>query len=221
MPAITSFNSLGPLAYSDRLIGVFGGTTNGVSLQQFRDFFGVGTNIIFVPTYPATDQANPKYGKNGDVLLCTDTNRLYQKAANAFPPVAQPTGVLQGTKVDDDAISALTSWSSQKIDQYIRGAVAVVLDLTPNVARRLPFFSKVLLESLRVSFGPDSFQLRLLLADGTLITSATGTGAACIGAISFSINSLTLAQAAGGYNVEFTNTGASVNTALLRTIPTA
>jgi len=219
MPAISSFNYQGPLAFSDRLIGVFGGATNGVSLQQFRDFFGVGTNWVMVASYPTTDQANPIYGKNGDVILCLDTNHFYRKAANAFPPVDQPSGKLQGTKVNDTVIAGDTSWSSQKIDQFIRGAVAVALDLAPNASRRVPFLTKVLLETLRVTFGTDSLTTRLLLADGTAVSTASGTGAACIGQMSVSINNLTAAQVAAGYNVEITNTSAGQLTALLRTIP--
>ena len=222
MPKITSYNYLGPLAFSDRLIGVFGGVTNGVSLQQFRDFFGVGTNIIPVPFYPPADQqAMPEYGKNNDFILVQETNRLYQKKNNAFPPENQPTAVMQGTKVNDAVVSLETSWSSHKIDEYIRGAVAVAMDLVPGEVKRVPFFSKVLLESLRVSFGPDSFQVRLLLSDGQLITTQAGTGAATIGAVSVSINTLAPAVVAAGYNVEFTNTGNSPLTGVLRTIPTA
>lgn len=221
MPKISTYNFVGPLAYSDRLVGVFNGSTNGVTLQQFRDFFGVGTNIITVPTYPVANQADPALGKNGDMILTLDTNQLYRKTADAFPPVGQPTAILQGTRVKDSVIAPDTSWSSQQIDSYIRGAVAVVMDLAPGVARRVPFFSKVLLESLRVSFGPDAFQVRLLLSDGTLITTANGAGAACIGQVSASITNLSAGQAAGGFNVEFTNTGNTPTTALMRTIPIA
>lgn len=219
MPSISKLAAVVGIAWTDLLVGVFGGATDKVSLQQLRDFFGMGTNIIFVPTYPVANQADPALGKNGDLILCNDTNRLYKKANDAFPPINQPTGVFEGTRVKDSVIATDTSWSSQQIDSYIRGAVAVVMDLAPNVARRVPFFSKVLLESLRVTFGPDSFQVRLLLPDGTLITTAAGTGAACIGQVSASITNLTAAQVALGYNVEFTNTGNAVLTAQLRTIP--
>ncbi len=221
MPKISLLPASDPkvLSWTDLVVGVVAGVTDRILLSQLRDLFGTGTNIFPVPTYPADANTNPAYGKLGDLLLTGDTNNLYQRTASGYPDVSLPTLHLAGTKVDDAALSPLTSWSSQKIDSFIRGAVAVVMDLAPNAARRVPFFSKVLLESLRVSFGPDSFQVRLLLADGTVITSASGTGAACIGQVSASITNLTAAQVALGYNVEFTNTGGSVLTALVRTIP--
>ena len=200
-------------------MGVFGGKANAVSLEQLRDFFGVGTNIIPVDTYPVDDQASPLFGKNGDLILTRDTNRIYQKTANAFPPKNSPTAVLEGTKVDDTKMALDTSWSSRKIDEYIRGAVAVALDLAPAEVKRVPFFAKVLLESLRISLGPDTLQARLLLSNGNVVTTQNGTGAAVIGAVSLAIDTMTAAEAAAGYNVEFSNPNAAAITALLRTIP--
>lgn len=217
---ISGLNPLArPFTFGDEFPLNNGGATFRASLDDLRDFMGVGTNIVTAATYPASDQSNPVYGKNGDLLLALDTNALYRKTAGLFPPVNQPTALLQGTRVNDTVIASDTSWSSVRIDQYIRGAVAVVLDLAPGVAKRVPFFSKVLLESLRVSLGTDTFQVRLLLADGTVVTTQNGTGAATIGAVSVSIGNLNNTQVAAGYNVEFTNTSTVPLTALLRTIP--
>ena len=217
---ISGLNPLArPFTFGDEFPLNNGGATFRASLDDLRDFMGVGTNIVTAATYPASDQSNPVYGKNGDLLLALDTNALYRKTAGVFPPVNQPTALLQGTRVNDGVIAPDTSWSSRKIAEYIRSAVAVVLDLAPNVPKRVPFFSKVLLESLRVSFGIDAFTVRLLLADATVISTSSGTGAATIGQISASINNLTAAQVLGGYNVEFTNTSAAALTAQVRTIP--
>lgn len=217
---ISGLNPLArPFTFGDEFPLNNGGATFRASLDDLRDFMGVGTNIVTAATYPASDQSNPVYGKNGDLLLALDTNALYRKAAGVFPPVGQPTAVLQGTRVKDSVIASDTSWSSAQIDQFIRGAVAVVLDLAPAVPKRVPFFSKVLLESLRVAAGQDSLQVRLLLLDGTVVITQNGGGAATIGAVSVAINNLTLAQATVGYTVEFTNTGNAALTALLRTIP--
>jgi hypothetical protein len=217
MPKISALNPfVGPFSFSDEFPVNNNGATVRGNLQQLRDFFGVGTNIIPVGTYPSSDQGNPLYGKNGDLILVLDTNNLYRKVNNAFPAVNAPTAVLQGTKVADNVISTTTSWSSFKIDQYIRGGVAASIAFrTGDTVKTLAFFSRILIESLTIVRGTNSFQLRLILPDGTVAASGTS-----IGAISVAIGALSNAQVANGYEIEITYTGSQAFTsALFKALP--
>jgi hypothetical protein len=202
MPAISSYNYTGPLAYSDRLIGVFSGATNGVSLQQFRDFFGVGTNIISVPTYPV-DPTAAELGKNGDILLVDGTGKLYRRANGTYPPESQSFMSMQGTRVNDTAVSAETSWSSAKIQRMLASTRNAHLTFVAGALTKvLSWRSRFAVETLTVNRGTNEFSFKIIKSNGTQVgTYATAAD------VNLAVAALSDADVQAGFDLEISYTG--------------
>ena len=213
MPKISSYNYSGPLAYSDRLIGLFGGATNGVSLQQFRDFFGVGTNIKPVNVYPA-DPADPIYGKNGDLLLVTSTGRIYQRANDTYPGVDNQLMTIQGTRINDAVASTETSWSSDKILRALGSTRNAHLSFAPGAVKVLTYKTRIVIEQLSINRGTNEFSFRLIKSNAAVVGTYTN-----FGDVNVAISQLSSADLTAGFDIEITYTGAaSICTAVYRSV---
>lgn len=214
MPKISDYNYQGPLAWSDRLIGVFNGATNGVSLEQFRAFFGVGTNFYSLPQYPA-DPTLPEYGKNGDIMMVTTTGNLYRRANGTYPPANTPFMTMQGTRVNDGVVSVETSWSSDKIARMLASTRNAHLSFTPaDPTRILTYKNRVAIEELSINRGINEFSYRLVKSSGTLVGTYPN-----FGDLNLAVGQLSAADVTAGFDLEITYVGSALlTTAVYRSV---
>jgi len=205
MPKISTYDPTNMPSWGDRVLGVFGGATDTVTLETLRALFGTGTNFLPVPVYP-TDPAAPALGKDGDVLLVTSTGNLYRRAAGSYPPASAPFMNLQGTRVNDAALSPDTSWSSVKIQRMLASTRNAHLAFTAGALTKvLSWRTRFAIETFLVNRGTNEFSFRLIKSSGSQVgTYATPAD------VNLAVAALSDADVLAGFDVEITYTGTAL-----------
>lgn len=214
MPKISDYGFNGPLAFSDKFVGVFGGSTQAPTLQQLRDFFGVGTNINTLAQYPL-DPANANYGKDGDILLIASTGNLYRRVAGSYPAENVPFMTLQGTRVNDAAVGTDTSWSSDKIKRMLDSTRNAHLTFTADrLTVILTYKTRIAIEELSVNRGSLEFSFRVVKSNAAVVGVYP-----TFGDVNLAVGQLSSADVAGGFDIEISYTGnAPLTTAVYRSV---